>query len=364
MKKTSAWPLAVIYIGLICYASLYPFSDWRYQGIVPWAFLSGALPKYWTGFDVAINVVGYAPLGFLLTLSALRTGRVRLPVLSATLFAGLLSFSMESLQSYLPVRVPSNVDLTLNLVGAWLGALLAWGLEKVGGIDRWSRFRERWFVTEARGGMVLLALWPLALLFPAAVPFGLGQVQERLEAALAAALLDTPFLDWLPVREVELQPFMPGTELLCVALGVLIPCLLGYCIIRSTMRRTLFMLLAFALGVAVTALSAALSYGPDHAWAWLSVPVKAGLAMALFLATVLLWVPRRASIALMLLALGLHLSLLNQTPASAYFAQTLSTWEQGRFIRFHGLAQWLGWLWPYAVLTYGLTRLGSGEAKN
>jgi len=125
MKKTSAWPLAVIYIGLICYASLYPFSDWRYQGIVPWAFLSGALPKYWTGFDVAINVVGYAPLGFLLTLSALRTGRVRLPVLSATLFAGLLSFSMESLQSYLPVRVPSNVDLTLNLVGAWLGALLA-----------------------------------------------------------------------------------------------------------------------------------------------------------------------------------------------------------------------------------------------
>ena len=146
MKKTSAWPLALIYIGLIFYASLYPFSDWRYQGIVPWTFLGAALPKYWTGFDVAINVIGYAPLGFLLALSALRMGRGRLAVVSATLLAGLLSFSMESLQSYLPARVPSNVDLALNLAGAWLGALLAWALEKVGGIDRWSRFRGRGFV--------------------------------------------------------------------------------------------------------------------------------------------------------------------------------------------------------------------------
>ena len=122
MKKTSAWPLALIYTGLIFYASLYPFADWRYQGIVPWAFLGGAPPKYWIGFDVAVNVVGYVPLGFLLVLSALRVGRDRFAVVSATLLAGFLSFSMESLQSYLPARVPSNVDLGLNLLGAWLGA--------------------------------------------------------------------------------------------------------------------------------------------------------------------------------------------------------------------------------------------------
>ena len=364
MKKTAAWPLALIYTGLILYASLYPFSDWRYQGIVPWTFLGGALPKYWTGFDVAVNVVGYVPLGFLLVLSALRVGRDRFAVASATLLAGLLSFSRESLQSYLPARVSSNVDLGLNLLGAWLGALLAWVMEKMGGIDRWSRFRSRWFAADARGALVLLAMWPLALLFPAAVPFGLGQVQERLEAALAQALLNTPLLNWLPVRDIELQPLVPGTELLCVVLGLLIPCLLGYCIIRSTVRRFLFVLLVFAFGVAATALSAALSYGPEHAWAWLSLPVKAGIGMALFLVSVLLWVPRRASIALLLLALGLYLSFLNPAPASPYFAQTRSTWEQGRFIRFHGLAQWLGWLWPYATLLYALTQVGTGEPKN
>jgi VanZ family protein len=364
VHKTSARPLALLYVGLIVYASLYPFADWRYQGIVPWAFLDSPWPRYWSGFDVAINVLGYLPLGFLLVLSALRTGRGRYTIGLATLVAGVLSLAMESLQSYLPVRVPSNVDLGLNLLGAWLGALLAWAMEQLGVIDRWSRFRARWFVPDARGGLVLLALWPLALLFPAAVPLGLGQVLERLELTLADGLQGTQWLDWLPVRDVEPQPLVPGAELFCVMLGVLIPCLLGFCIIRSAARRTVFMLLVFAVGIGVTALSAALSYGPAHAWAWFSMPVKAGLVAALVLASLLLRVPQRASAALVLLALGIHLSLLNQAPTNPYFAQTLATWEQGRFIRFNGLAQWLGWLWPYAALVYVVVRVWGREPKN
>jgi len=211
---------------------------------------------------------------------------------------------------------------------------------------------------------VLLALWPFALLFPAAVPFGLGQVLARLEAALAGVLQATPFLDWLPVRDIELQPLVPGAELLCVMLGLLIPCLLGFCIISSAARRTKFLLTLFAVGMGVTALSAALSYGPQYAWVWFRWPVKAGLASATLLALLLLSAPRRANAALMLLALGIYLSLLNQAPTSPYFAHTLASWEQGRFIRFHGLAQWLGWLWPYAALMFVLTRVWGRESKN
>jgi phage shock protein PspC (stress-responsive transcriptional regulator) len=59
----------------------------------------------------------------------------------------------------------------------------------------------------------------------------------------------------------------------------------------------------------------------------------------------------------LLLALLVQQSVLNQSPESAYFAQTLQTWEQGRFIRFNGLVQWLGWLWPYTVLLYAIARL-------
>ena len=363
MHKTSAWPLALTYAALIVYASLYPFDEWRFQGLAPWAFLTAPLPRYWSGFDVAANLLGYMPLGFLLALSALRMA-LRWPAVgAATLAAGLLSLAMESLQTYLPARVPSNVDLALNVTGAAAGAGLAFALERLGAIDRWSRLRARWFVPQARGALVLLALWPVALLYPAPVPLGLGQVMERLEQSLAEWLSGTPFLEWIPLREVELQPLLPGVELLCVMLGALIPCLLGYTVIRGAARRAAFAVMALAAGLAATALSAALSYGPEHAWAWLGQPVRIGVAAALVLAAMLLAVPRRGAAALVLLALVVHLSLLNDAPTSAYFAQTLQTWEQGRFIRFHGLALWLGRLWPYAALVYVVLRVSRREPE-
>ena len=355
--KTSAWPLSLVYVGLVVYASLYPFADWRDQGPLPWGFLVAPWPHYWTAFDLLSNVLGYAPLGFLLALGALRTGQGRRAVLLATVAGGTLSLLMETLQGYLSSRVPSNIDFLLNLAGAWLGAVTSTLLEKLGAIDRWIRFRARWFVPEARGALVLLALWPFALLFPAAVPLGLGQVFERVEAGLAELLLDTPFLEWLPVRTVELQPLVPGMEMSCVLLGALIPCLLGFSVIPSMARRAGFVLAVLAAAISATLLSATLSYGPVHAWAWFSLPVKAGLVLAGVIALLLLRVPARVCAALLLLGLGLYLSLINQAPASPYFAHNLQVWEQGRFIRFHGVAQWLGWLWPYAVLLYVLTRV-------
>ncbi len=362
--KTSAWPFAQAYALLILYASLYPFDGWRIQGIAPWAFLASPWPRYWTGFDVAANVLGYAPLGFLLALGSLRSSPLtsgRRAIGFAVAAAAILSLLMEGLQTYLPRRVPSNVDWGLNALGALAGAVTALSLERLGVVERWHRLRERWFVTESRGALVLLALWPVALLFPASVPLGLGQVFERLEAALVDWLADTPFLEWIPVREMELQPLLPGTELLAVALGVLVPCLLGFSVMASRASRVGLAAGVVAAGALASALSAALSWGPAHAWAWASLPVRLGLLAGLALALALLALPRRACAALALLAAVVHLSLLNQAPASPYFAQTLQAWEQGRFIRFNGLAQWLGWSWPYAVLAYVVLRLSAPD---
>ena len=365
MRHTSAWPLALVYSVLIVFASLFPFDGWRAQGIDPQVFLFARIPPpYWTWFDVNTNIVGYVPLGFFLALALMRSGKPRLAVPLAFVAGTLLSLCMEFLQIYLPRRVPSNLDLLLNAIGALAGACAAALLERWGAIDRWSDFRARWFVQDARGALVLLALWPMALLFPAAVPFGLGQVLERLELGLEDMLADTPFLGWLPVRDVPLEPLSPGGELLCVTLGLLIPCLLGYCVIRHVGRRALFALAVVVVGIGVTALSAALSWGPLHAWSWLGLPTRVGVWAALALAAMLLALPRRASAAVLLLALAWHLGLLNQAPTSAYFAQTLQIWEQGRFIRFFGLGQWVGWLWPYAALAYVFFRVSRREPKN
>jgi hypothetical protein len=87
------------------------------------------------------------------------------------------------------------------------------------------------------------------------------------------------------------------------------------------------------------------------------VPMRTGFIGAALLMLLTLWVSSRAASALALLALAVQLTLLNQAPDSPYLSQTLQIWEQGRFIRFNGLAQWLGWLWPFAATAYVLLRL-------
>jgi VanZ family protein len=359
LRATAAWPLIWIYAVLIVYASLYPFDNWRIQGIAPWAFLTAPLPRYWTGFDVLSNVVGYAPFGFLLALALNRTLR-RWPAMGlSTLAAAVLSLTMESLQMFLPVRVPSNVDAALNILGAFFGAATACTLACWGLVDRWSRFRDRWFESDASGALALLAVWPLALLFPAPVTFGLGQVLERVEAALDHVLEDSTLLEWLPLREVELQPLLPISEILCVAIGLLLPCLLAFGVMCQWRQRMVVAVLLIWVGFLASALSAALTYGPAHAWDWVSTEVLAGFWVAVVALGGVSFCAPRVCWVLALAALVWQLSLLNNASADAYFALTLQTWEQGQFIRFHGLIQWLGWLWPYALLLYLVGRLSA-----
>jgi hypothetical protein len=277
----------------------------------------------------------------------------------ATFAAAALSLTLEAVQMFLPVRVPSNVDAALNITGALAGASMARVLVWTGLMTRWSRFRDRWFVPDSSGALALLAVWPLALLFPAPVSFGLGQVLERLEAFLAHLLEDSPLLEWLPLREVELQPLLPISEILCVAIGLLLPCLLVFGVLRGWRQRMLAAALTVLIGFLASALSAALTYGPAHTWGWVSSEVWVGLFVAVLALAILSFCTSRVCWVLALAALVWQLSLLNNASADVYFALTLQTWEQGRFIRFHGLSQWLGWLWPYALLLYLVSRLSS-----
>lgn len=365
MFKTSAWPLAMLYTALIVFASLFPFEGWRAQGIAPWVFVTAPLPPpYWTWFDVNINVLGYAPLGFLLALGGVRSGWRGWAIPAAWLCGAALSLCMEFLQIYLPRRVPSNMDFVLNAAGVLLGALLAWTLEWWGLLARWSVFRERWFGQQPHGGLVLIGLWPVSLLFPLVLPFGLGQVLERLDKTLDTWLEGTPFMDWLPLREEPLVPLMPSAEMLCVMLGLLAPCLLGYMLIVHKGRRAVFAAAVMLAGLAATGLSSAMAYGPGYAWDWLTLPTQAGVLAAILLAACALPVPRRWCAVLLILVLMWQLNWLNQAPLNPYFADTLQSWEQGRFMRFYGLGQWLGWVWPYAVLAYVALRLTQRQSQS
>jgi VanZ family protein len=352
---SSATLLALAYAGLVVYASLYPFTGWRIGSVGVFSFWAQPLPPYWTGFDLVANWLGYIPIGLLLFIALIRQSwRPSVAVVMAMLLGATLSSTLEFLQNFLPQRVPSNVDAVLNASGALIGAVMGWLLHRWGGIARWQTVRERWFMQPSAGGIALLCVWPVGLLFPLSFPFAMGQVVERLREGLVEWLSDTVLADWAlaSLPPPVLRALTPTGEFVLIALGLLGPCCLVLAVSNSGWRRRVLLLAMLVAGVSATSLSTALSYGPEHAWAWTTSVVWWAVATAGMLAFLLSWVSRRAVAAVGLMTLAALVALVTQAPSDPYFALNLQSWEQGRFIRFHGAAQWVGWFWPFVAMAY------------
>ena len=108
-RQSSATWLLLAHIGLVIYASLYPFWPLRVPpGLgLPWLFSLPWPQRFWA-FDVQANLIGYVPLGFLGFAAAMRSGwGLRAALLAGLLPGPLLSFLMETVQFYVPGRVPS-----------------------------------------------------------------------------------------------------------------------------------------------------------------------------------------------------------------------------------------------------------------
>jgi hypothetical protein len=176
-----------------------------------------------------------------------------------------------------------------------------------------------------------------------------------------------PLQSWLLPSGASTELGLPAAglpplgEASITALGLLGPCLLAYAVMAPGWRRLAALVALLAVGTGGAALSTALNYGPEHALAWLTPATLPGLMAGSLAALLLVPAGRRLSAALALMALTGGVALVAQAPADPYFAQTLQAWEQGRFVRFHGVAQWLGWLWPFAAMGWLLTRLASRQ---
>jgi len=368
-QRSSAAPLALVYAALVLYASLYPFTGWRWPpGPSLGALLQLPWPPWRDPFDVWSNVLGYMPLGALWYVAQVRGGRPGwLAGLLALLAAAALSYATEVTQQFLPGRVPSRVDWALNCAGAAAGAALAALMQSLGLLQRWQVTREHWFVRDSAGGLSLLALWPVGLLFPTPVPLGLGHVGNELREVLVSLFDDVPWasglLALLESSSTWVEPLPPMSEAMVQVFGFLAPCLVAFSVARRGWRRASLVLGLLVLGVAATTLSTALSFGPAHAMAWLTPLSLPALGIGTVLAGLCALLDARAAAGLGLAVLGALVVMVSQAPVDPYFAESLQSWEQGRFIRFHGLALWIGWLWPYAAMTWLLSRMGSRDAS-
>ncbi len=337
--------LALAYTGLVVYASLHPYSGWRDLGLSPFTFLDAAWPRYWTVFDLLANIAAYQPLGFLFAL-AMRGPSARgrfAAAFAATLLAGLIAFCLESLQTWLPARVPSNVDLACNTVGAASGALLSvWRGERFfGGIGS-LQYRLLSPVPYAELGLVLLGLWLLTQLSPETPLFGAGDLRRLLGLTPAVPYAAPSF-------------FVIETAIIvcnAVAIG-----LIARTLLTERASPAAVLALFFALALTVRTLAAAILVTPHDAFAWLTPGAVLGLTIGGAILALTLLLPPLPRLALGGLALMAGTVLVNLAPPNPYSTAALATWQQGHFLNFNGLTRLTAGLWPFLALPY-LMQLG------
>ncbi|MBP5985875.1 MAG: VanZ family protein [Azonexus sp.] len=330
--------LALAWLGLVAYASLHPFSGWRDTGVSPLTFLEGGWPRYWTVFDLAANIAVYVPLGFFLTLALSRLPGRYTALALATLLAGGISFGLETLQTWLPSRVPSNLDLACNTLGGLLGALWA---KAVGPriFARLAALEQRLIapIPHAELGLTLLGLWLLVPLSPETLLFGAGDLRQIFGLTGAMPFAAESFV----MIEASITAFN------AVAVGLIVRMLCAR-LLAAYLVVPLFLVLCLT----VATLSAAILVNPAEALAWLTPGVRLGLAVGVAILAIAMALPATPRLMIAALALMAGTVLVNLAPHNPYSAAALAAWRQGHFLNFNGLTRLVATLWPFLTLPF------------
>lgn len=340
-----SWPLqamplaraiAIVYTLLIVYGCLNPFNFDLNFGLDPLAWWRGPLPKYITPFDLTANVLGYIPLGFMAVFALYPRWQGFWAVIFALLYSGLISAGVETAQTWLPTRVPTQMDWMANVLGAFIGALLAvpLGPSWLSGSAIRKRF-DYWFGTRWLS-VTLFILFPFAQIYPQSSWLGMGflSLSPDLAPNWGTTVMNHTIqeglitgLSWFGVGlffSLALRPHVPKFALLMTLLLV-----------------TIF----------IKSLFTALQFGTEYGFTWLSAGAIWGMVFGSL--SLLICLGLSASIRF-ITCLGSFIALIalvNYFPDNPYFAISLPRWNQSRLVHFNDLMQWLSWLWlPVALI--------------
>lgn len=349
-----AWILALAYLLIIVYASLQPFRDWRFPSGEILRFLTAPWPRYITLSDVLINLIAYAPFGFLLALGLKTRLGARAAVVTAALLAAMLSLAMEGVQMFLPARVASNVDLLTNSAGALFGAMAAPLLSSSGFPGRRiAAMRQRWFIpgTMADVGLVIICLWLLTHLHPTAQSFGTGYLRATFD--LPAYLSHTPQLLLLAETAVVFFNFL--------GLGLLMSSLM-----RRAPSRLALIVTVVAIGLAIKSVAAVALFKLTGPFTWLTPGVALGLLSGALLLYPLNRLPRPAKIAVATACFCAAVAAINLAPDNPYqtVPPQLLAGNPSHILSFSGIIRALSELWPFLTVSYLLVAAGTAPASS
>ena len=344
----------VFYTMLVVYASCFPFSGWHDNGLLPWSYLSEQMPHYWTGFDLAVNVIGYVPLGALAVLAMYPRLRGAQAVTAASMAGIVLAMLLEAVQSYLPSRVPSNLDLMTNGSGMLIGALVGEAMRSpVLEQSRLRELRRAWFSEQASLGLIVVSMWPLAQIFPQPYLFGHGQLLGTVSRWMSdwlEAPIDLSQWLWAELGS-GIEHYFPA-EVIVTACGMTGAVLTLLCQTRRHAPKTMLAIMLLMAALSIKTLAHALLFDPDDALGWLTPSATSGLLIGVVMLTGLSFAPPLAQRRAAIFTLALGLAVMNIMPANPYFMSTLQEWVQGRFLNFNGAAHFLSLTWPLLALWF------------
>ncbi|HKW37408.1 MAG TPA: VanZ family protein [Burkholderiales bacterium] len=325
---------------LVVYASLHPFSGWRDRGLPTFAFLTASFNRPVPAFDVAVNVLGYVPLGFLAVLAAYPRLRGASGLAFGVACSILLSFVLETLQVYLPARTASNLDILANASGGSLGAIAA--VVATGPLmeaGRLQRLRDELFLPGGRVdlGLVLIGLWLFAQLSPETLLFGTGDLRDLFKAPSGK--------------------LYPAEVFLRVDAGVacangLAAGLLAACLVERNQPARGVVLLLIATALAAHSFAFGLLVTPQDVLSWVTPGALYGVAGAIVLLMIAVALPRATQLPLVGLALLAATAIVNLAPPNPYSTATFSLWQQGQYLNFNGLTRLVAIVWPFAAMLY------------
>ena len=347
-----AWILAAAYLLVIVYASLQPFRGWRMPPEEILYFLFAPWPRFTTLQDIVVNFAAYVPLGLLLSIGI---GARRGPAggaVAATLAAASLSLTMEAVQTFLPLRIASNVDLLANSLGALVGAMAAPLLAPtrvLGG--KLHAVRHRLFVDGAMAdtALVIVGLWLITQFHPNAQLFGTGGIRATFE--LPAQFAHTP---WLALAG-------EGVVVLFNLLGV---GLLMAGFMRGGERPVLPFVGVVSAALLIKMFTAAALVKVPAPMAWLTPGVFLGLCAGWLLLRSALRLPQRAQLALAAACIVIATAAINLAPDNPYLSPPARLFARGasHFLSFSGIVRALSELWPLLAVGFLVSALGARKA--
>jgi VanZ family protein len=344
--------------ALIVYASLYPFTGWTDTGVPAFAYLTAPLPRYWLGGEIFANVFVYAPFGALVVWAFYPVIRGWQAFGLASLIGALMSAGIEALQTFLPTRIASNVDLAANFGGTVLGALIgvitAHALIDASTLVQW---RVRWFSRDARTALLLAGLWVVLQIPRQPMLFGTGDIAMFLT-------------DWFPpAAELLRSMWTPSlsqrmlAEHLCTGAAVTAVGLLITHRARPVNPRGLLVWVLVVAALACKAMLQPLANAGLSPFAWVTAGAVSGLLLGGAAATLLAYTPRHWQRAIAVLAVIVQLLIVNLVPAEEYFDASRSVGRTG-WLHLESLIFGLSVMWPLFALGILTRPLRSAPASS